>query len=65
MSGPRGRVCGKDIKIAWGFPRWSMLLYHSVDVHLGSIEVCQHHDVGVGVCVGVRTGHGMTLLDPT
>jgi hypothetical protein len=36
-----------------------MLLYHSVDVHLNSTEVCV--DVGVGVRTIVEE---LTLLDP-
>ena len=40
-----------------------MLLYHSVDVYLESIKLCQHQDVGVGVGASTTVA-GMTLLDP-
>jgi hypothetical protein len=47
-------ACGEGVEMAKGRPRGSRLLYHSVVVHLDSIKVCQHGDVGVGVgvCVG-------------
>jgi hypothetical protein len=47
-------ACGEGVEMAEGRPRGSMLLYDSVVLHLDSIEVCQHDDVGVGigVCVG-------------
>jgi hypothetical protein len=54
MSGSLLFACGEGIEIAEGRPQGSMLLYNSVVVHLDSIKVCQHSDVGVGVgvCVG-------------